>query len=177
MVECNWVLPTKGGPMLFFILVLAASLVLATFFGHIIHWSLHQRWTGPAHRGHMEHHLELYPPTSLVSNSYKAAKWHHRGPVLFTPAFLVILGATWGLTSALSVPLWVTVTFGVTMLVFGLFNDFVHDSFHVENHILQRVVPDYDRMRERHFIHHCNMRRNFGIVSFVWDIVFGTFKE
>lgn len=162
--------------MLLFFIVLFVSIVLASLFGHGIHWALHQRWLGPAHRGHMEHHLQLYPPSSLISTAYKAAKWHHRGPVLFTPAFLVILGAAWGLSSALGAPLWIAATFGAVMLVFGLFNDLVHDSFHVDSHFLQRALPDYARMRERHFIHHRNMRRNFGIVSFVWDRVFGTLK-
>lgn len=163
--------------MLNFIFALIISLILSSLFGHAIHWILHQRWSGPAHRGHMEHHLELYPPTSLTSPAYKAAKWYHQGPVLFTPAFLILLGAACGLTYTLVIPTWLTITFGLTMFTFGLFNDFMHDSFHIEHHFLHNLVPGYDKMRERHFLHHRNMRRNFGIVSFFWDRVFGTFRE
>ena len=166
----------KEGLLVSFILVLLVSVLLASVFGHGIHWMLHQRWAGPAYRGHMEHHLELYPPSSLTSKAYKPAKWYHRGPVLFTPGFVIILAATWGLTSVLTMPLWVTVTFGVVMLVYGFGNDWIHDSFHITDHWLNRYAW-YGRLRELHYIHHRNMRRNFGIANFTWDRVLGTFRE
>jgi len=160
-----------------FLLTLLTSIVIASFLGHLTHWAIHQRWSGPAHRGHMDHHLKQYPPTSLTSmGKYKSAKWYHSGPFLFTPVFLIILAAAGGLAYTLEVPLWAVATLGVTLLTYGLGNDWVHDTFHVQDHWLSQFSW-YRRKREEHYVHHRNMRRNFGIVSFTWDRVFGTYKE
>lgn len=153
-----------------------ASVVVATLIGHVVHWMLHKRWSGPFFRGHMEHHLDHYPPGALVSPAYKVPKWHRSGPVLFTPAFLIIVAAAGGLTYLLSLPLALMVTFGVTVLLFGLLNDAVHDSFHVEKSVFHKL-PGFASMRASHFLHHHNMRKNFGIIVFAWDRVFGTFRE
>lgn len=158
-----------------FLVVFLFSLFVATLLGHCIHWSLHRKWTGPAHRSHMEHHLVLYPPESLTSKAYKKAKWYHSGPFLFTPAFLIILGAAWGLTCLLGLPFWALLTFGATLASYGFFNDWAHDSFHVDGHVLERLST-WRRLRNLHFIHHVDMNKNFGIVNFAWDKVFKTFK-
>jgi len=42
-----------------FAITLIASLIVASFFGHVVHWLIHQKWMGPAYRGHMEHRLHL----------------------------------------------------------------------------------------------------------------------
>lgn len=63
------------------------------------------------------------------------------------------------------------------MIIVGLIHDVVHDSFHVKKHFLSRVIPTYEIMRRYHFIHHVNMKKNFGIYSFVWDRIFQTFKS
>jgi sterol desaturase/sphingolipid hydroxylase (fatty acid hydroxylase superfamily) len=150
-----------------------ASLVIASFFGHVIHWALHQRWTGPAHAGHMEHHLDLYPVGKLTSDKYLAAKWFHRGPLLFTPPLLVILGAASGLLCLVGAPLWMVGVLGPVLVGYGLVNDYFHDSFHLRKHWLNRYKW-YKRLRRLHFLHHHNMTVNYGILSFVWDRVFGT---
>lgn len=159
-----------------FLLVLAVSLVVSSLFGHFIHWAIHQRWSGVFYRSHMEHHLELYPPGNLLSGVYKKAKWYHRGIFLFTPAFLVILGTAGGLMWWAGAPIWMLVTFGATMLGFGLLNDFVHDSTHIWNHWLG-MFKWFKRARRAHFAHHRNMKKNFGIFYFGWDKLFGTYRE
>jgi len=162
--------------MLSILALIFIAIVLATFIGHMIHWALHKRWSGRFYTGHMEHHLEHYPPWSLISQKYKMPKWHHSGPALFTPAFLIIVAVAGGLTWLLSLPLVLMVTSGVTILAFGLLNDVVHDAFHLEKSWMHQI-PGFDKMRARHFLHHHNMRKNFGIVTFVWDRVFRTLKD
>lgn len=159
-----------------FLLVLFASLVIASLFGHLIHWVIHQRWSGPFHRSHMEHHLELYPPGDLLSETYRASKWYHSGTFLFTPPLVVILAVTGGLSWWAGVPLWALVTFGTTLVGFGLLNDFVHDNSHVRGHWLNRFAW-FRKARDIHFVHHRNMRKNFGIFYFGWDKLFGTYRE
>lgn len=156
-----------------FLAVLIASIVTASFFGHVIHWLLHQRWTQIFHRAHMEHHLELYPPGKMTSDTYKAARWYHRGPLLFTPPLILILGAAGGLLWWAHAPLWCLGVFGVSIIGYGLLNDYFHDSFHVRRHPWNRYKW-YKQLRILHFVHHHQMDRNFGIFNFIWDRIFGT---
>jgi hypothetical protein len=162
--------------MLPFLVTLVASLILASFFGHVVHWLIHQEWMGPAHRGHMEHHLDLYPPGKLVSDRYLAAKWYRSGPLLFTPPLLLILGAVGGLMWALGLPLWTVAVLGVCLVGFGLVNDYFHDSFHIRKHPLNHFKW-YKRLRRLHFQHHYDMTVNYGIVFFDWDRVFKTWHN
>lgn len=160
---------------MWFAVVLLASLVLAAFLGHVVHWSLHQRWSGIFNRGHMEHHTKLYPPGDLLSDAYRKAAWYNNGIFLFAPAFLVISIVLVLLTWALGAPAWVTITMCGTILWFGLANDLVHDAFHVRDHWLERFSA-FREWRRLHFIHHSNMRSNFGIYVFVFDRVFKTMR-
>lgn len=162
--------------MLSFLVIVALSVVVAALLGHLVHWLLHQRWTGPFYRGHMEHHLDHYPPKRLTSHEYLVPKWHRSGPVLFTPAFLVISAAVGGLTWALNVSHWLSVAFMLGILAFGLLTDAIHDAFHLESSWRHRF-PGFARMRARHFGHHRNMRKNYGIIIFAWDRALGTLKD
>lgn len=157
-----------------FVTVFLASLIIGSFFGHLVHLIIHQPWSGPAFRGHMSHHLELYPPGDLVSDRYRTAKWQNSGVFLFTPPFILILGAVGGLLWWLGAPLWVTVTFGMTMLAFSLANDFIHDASHIRKHPLRRFRW-FKRLCVMHYIHHHDMTKNYGIVNFTYDRIFGTF--
>jgi sterol desaturase/sphingolipid hydroxylase (fatty acid hydroxylase superfamily) len=155
------------------LLILAFAVALGSLAGYWIHRALHQPWSGPFHRGHMEHHLEIYPTTRLTSDRYEVKKWYNSGPVLFTPGavLLLILGA--GLTWMLNVSLWHFITFGVGLVGFGLLNDWVHDAFHLRDHVLKNLSY-FRKLRRLHFLHHFNMERNYGIVSLHWDAVFKT---
>ena len=157
------------------VLIAVASLLCASLFGHFVHWMIHQRWMGPAYRGHMEHHCELYPPGELVSNTYRKAKWFNSGTFLFTPPLLVIIGLVSGCASMFELPAWIMAVFSVVLVTFGFTSDVVHDSFHVTGHVLERVAW-FQHAREKHFAHHNNMKRNFGIVFFGWDKLFKTYE-
>jgi sterol desaturase/sphingolipid hydroxylase (fatty acid hydroxylase superfamily) len=156
--------------------VLLGSLVIASFFGHVIHWALHQRWSGAFNRAHMEHHQELYPPGRLTSIEYRAAKWQHRGALLFTPPLLIILATFGGLLWWAGAPPWAVWVLGGCLVGFGLLNDYVHDAFHVRRHWLQRF-KHYRAVRILHFVHHHDMGCNYGIFWLGWDKVFGTLKS
>jgi hypothetical protein len=153
--------------------VLFASIIVASFFGHLVHWSLHQAWTGPAHRGHMAHHTVHYPPGNMVSETYRTSHWSQSGTLLFTPPLLIILGALGGLMWWAGAPLWAVGVQGVAMVSFGLLNDFMHDSYHVRKHWLLRF-RGYRHLRKMHFLHHHDMTINLGIVNHAWDRAFGT---
>lgn len=158
------------------LVTLFISLFISTFFGHAIHWSLHQRWSGVFNRAHLEHHLSLYPPGKLVSDRYRQAMWFHRGTLLFTPPLIVILGAACGLLWLVSAPLWLACVLSPVLVGYGLANDYVHDSTHIRKHWLNRFSW-YKRVRKLHFIHHRDMTVNYGVITFIWDRVFGTIPK
>lgn len=162
--------------VLLFFVVFLVSLLLSSFFGYWIHRALHSKWLRLLNRGHLEHHLEHYPPGRLISDEYRHAKWFNSGPFLFTPPLLVLLAVTGGLLWLFGLPLWMLGVFGATMVGFGLINDAIHDSFHLSGTWL-RHFKFWGKLRAQHFAHHHDMKRNFGIVSFEWDKLFKTHKE
>jgi sterol desaturase/sphingolipid hydroxylase (fatty acid hydroxylase superfamily) len=148
-----------------FLLWVAGAYVAVSFFGYWVHRALHAPWSGVVHRGHMRHHLDLYPPGRLVSPRYDHARWWESGTFLFAPPLAIVVvaallaGAPWYAAAA--------------MLGFALLSDAVHDGFHLDRPGLQRFAA-YRRLRGAHFAHHLNMRRNYGILTLVWDRLFGT---
>jgi len=149
------------------------SIVVGSLVGYFVHRALHKPWAGPLYKGHMEHHLEVYPKDRLTSETYELKKWYHSGPVLFTPAaiVLILLG---GLTCwIVGVSLVDFAAFAGGLVAFGFLNDYVHDSMHLRRHWLQRFRY-YRKLRRLHFMHHVDMTRNFGIVAMQWDDVFKT---
>lgn len=150
-----------------------ASYLVTSFLGYIVHWMMHQRWAGPLRVAHMAHHIVLYPPKNLMSESYRSA-----GSSSSVWTFLAVLIPLMLLPVALAlggvISLWSAGLAVIAMALVGITNDIIHDSFHVIDHPLSKVIPGYKRMQELHFVHHRNMKRNFGIYSFVCDRLFKT---
>lgn len=158
------------------VLVGLITYLLTSLLGYVVHWAIHQRWTGKAYRAHRAHHIDLYPPGKLISDTYRSAgdqSTVYTFLLAFTPLLLAPV-AFWLLG-------WFSMIQAVTavgaMGLVGLLNDVIHDSFHIRSHWLSRVIPYYNRMRQLHFIHHTNMKRNYGIYSFIWDKLFRTYKQ
>jgi len=131
---------------------------------------------GAAHLGHLEHHLQKYPPSNLLSKIYRKVKWYKTGSFLFLPplAFVVFCGVV--LLCHLGLGTCHLVTFVVTMVTFGIVNDYVHDATHIEGHFFERMTW-FRRLRIKHMVHHRDMKRNYGIVFFGWDRLFGTYDK
>ena len=155
-------------------LVSALTFVFATLFGHVLHWMIHQPWTGRLYRAHRAHHFDLYPPSDYTSDKYRGAG---TDSTVFTFALLgaplVLFPAAAGLLG------WVPVSWSIacvlTLLAVGFLNDYIHDSFHLNRHWLHGY-DFYKRMDDLHYHHHVDTSKNFGIFLFVWDRVFGTFE-
>ena len=165
--------------MIAILLTFLISYFAVTLAGYLIHWSLHQKWTGQFHKSHMTHHLELYPPDDFTSTTYR-----HAGKDS-TPKFFVILASPF-----IILPILLTV-FGVLpwhlllIILFmeglmGFFHDYIHDGFHVNGHWMARVPVFRVIFRKwvvLHYIHHVDMEKNYGIFLFHWDKIFRTFRR
>jgi sterol desaturase/sphingolipid hydroxylase (fatty acid hydroxylase superfamily) len=166
--------------MVGFVLTILGSYIATTLFGYIVHWSLHQKWAGSFNQSHMTHHLKLYPASDYLSDKYRDAGkdstpkffFFAALPTLILPVILLhFLGVlTWGLTI-----LAMCVMFGV-----GLMKNYLHDAFHIRNHVLTKVPVIktwFNNLVRLHYYHHVDMSKNFGISTFLWDRVFKSFTK
>lgn len=160
--------------MLEFILISILVFFATTLFGHVTHWSLHQKFTGRLNKSHMTHHLILYPISNYMSNQYRDAGKDNTVrifalasvPMLSIPILLLLFGKI-----SLFIALWSM----VEMIILGLLHDTIHDSFHLHKSIWKKF-PGYKRWGKYHYLHHVDMQKNFGIFNFFWDRVFRTIK-
>ena len=127
----------------------------------------------------MAHHLKMYPPSDMLSDTYRSAGkdstvWIFA--VLSLPVVAIpVVAWLFGLVSLSTA----VIVLG-EMLLFGWLHDHVHDSFHVRGHWLRRV-PLLNKLHAKfeklHFVHHVDMSKDFGIFFSLWDKLFGTFKD
>lgn len=143
-------------------------------FGYWGHRALHQSWTGPLNEAHMSHHLKLYPPSDFSSNEYRDAgkdstTWTFLGaglPLLLSPVVACILGFIGILTG-----IWLA----TVISVIGLMHAYIHDWLHLNMHWFHRI-PGAKHLIEIHRVHHIDMSKNFGIFTFFWDRIAGTYE-
>lgn len=155
------------------------SFLITTLFGHISHWSFHQPFSGSIHKAHMTHHLKLYPPSDYLSETYRQAGGDSTPKFFIMVALPLILAPIilW-LCGIFSAPIMITVL-TVESLV-GLSHNYFHDAFHIRGHWLYKIKGFrnlFSRWTALHYLHHVDMNSNFGIVSFFWDRIFGTYKN
>jgi sterol desaturase/sphingolipid hydroxylase (fatty acid hydroxylase superfamily) len=150
--------------MIAFLLTIIIAFFVTTLFGHVLHWSLHQKWMGLFNKSHMVHHLKKYPASDFYSEVYRDA-----GKDKSTYVGVFILGSVCLTITALS-----------TLFFVGWLHNYLHDSFHITNHFLGKIPlfnKLFDRWIKLHYQHHVNMQTNFGIFTFHWDKLFKTFVD
>lgn len=156
------------------VIATVTTFLFGTLMGWLIHWVLHQRWSGPLYRSHMAHHLKHYPPKKLLSETYRNAG---KDDALFV--FAPILGVAFGwwclVLSQFHVAWWVHVIVIGQGLLIGALHDYTHMAFHLEGNWLHQFKW-FKKLQTLHFMHHWNVRKNLGIVWFGWDRLFKTFR-
>lgn len=155
------------------------TFLVSALFGYVVHWSLHQPWTGRFNNSHMTHHLTLYPPTDYLSDKYRNAG---KDNTLFTFAVaaipVVALPIVLGVIGIL--PIALVITAEVVMIVMSFLHSYLHDSFHIRSHWLTRIPvirKPFNRWVHLHWLHHVDMQTNFGIFAFFLDKLFQTYWE
>ena len=74
-----------------------------------------------------------------------------------------------------SAPWWIYVVFLIESALIGGLNEYIHQAYHVSNHWLDRYSW-FRSVRAKHWAHHLNLKRNYGIFWFGWDRIFRTMK-
>lgn len=148
--------------------VLVFGMFFGEFIGYWIHRLLHVKWTGPLYRAHMAHHLKAYPPGDLFSLQYRTVGFES------TTYRFIVAGVGLAILFFIFTPLWFSGPMAFCMAFLGWLNSYIHDSTHVAGHPLERF-PLFNRLRALHVIHHIDMSKNYGIITFVNDRLFKTY--
>ena len=159
------------------LLTILISYIISSFFGYVIHWSLHQSWAGFFNKAHMTHHQVLYPPSDFTSEKYRHAG-KDSAPKFFALATLPIILLLLILLLVGILPLPLLITCWTVIGVMGFSHDYIHDAFHLRNHWMSRIPVLRDifaKWTQLHYLHHVDMSKNFGIFIFHWDHVFRSF--
>ena len=142
----------------------ATSVDLAGYWLH--RWA--HRPSSPLYKAHMTHHVVHYPARDFFSTKYRSARSDS----------LALWFAPFGLAYALIV-LLVGFDHTTAILLGGAATAVASSVLHDKTHISGSVVWHTWGLRGiavRHHSHHFKMRRNFGIISPVWDVLFRTRK-
>jgi hypothetical protein len=163
--------------MLAILLTALITFFVGSLFGYVVHYSLHQKWTGAFNNAHMTHHLRLYPPQDYVSDKYRNAGkdntvWIFGAAAVPVVAVPILLGVCHIL------PLPLVITSLIVMALMSLLHSYLHDSFHIRNHWLYYIPVIgmiFTRWVHLHWLHHVDMKTNYGIFLFHWDHLLGTY--
>lgn len=120
-------------------------------------------------RRHIFDHHRIYSTTHLVAKQYSDDE-RSLTPYYLIPSVAVILALACVLPTA---PL---IAFSAMMLASYAAHAYVHEHYHLERSWLNRWAW-FSKRRQLHYIHHRNTRRNFAVIDFFWDRLFGTFES
>lgn len=152
------------------------ALSLGSFASYFIHWTMHQPWSGPFYRSHMQHHLVHYPVGHFFSlDRYRSSGWSS-GWLTFTPVMLAVGAGVYILLGTLHIDAGFRCALIGFLGIVGWMHGYVHDAFHVRLHWLGRFRW-FRRLRVLHGPHHVDMNKNLGILWFTWDRIFRTFQR
>jgi sterol desaturase/sphingolipid hydroxylase (fatty acid hydroxylase superfamily) len=153
------------------ILTLVCGYFVIQLSGYWVHRSLHHPVLRRAHRAHAHHHLVLYPPDKLLQSSYISPPWYDLPIFYYLPASLCLVGLAFYL-----LPMFLALLLVGELMLLGWLNDYLHAAQHIEGHWLERFHW-FQVSRQRHFLHHFDEHKNFGIFSWESDQLFRTYQR
>lgn len=171
--EDNDLLQTAPGlilELLLFITTAVATHLVVSFSQTVFHYSLgHHRIGGKLFRNHINFHHTYYSKDHLVSPKYLADEGNNT-PYFLIPVLLV------GACSYLLLP---TAHFVVQVFACAI-SFYAHvlfdKEYHVEGSRLLRFAW-FRRKQALHFVHHRHANKNYGVIHFFWDRMFGTYRR
>ena len=151
------------------LLILVIGAVLGDGLGYAIHRWIHSPKSGKLYNSHMTHHKKLYPITNFYSVKYRNPG-NDNTVFSFAKFFIAIT-----ILMFLLLPHKIALIFAIEFIVVGVINDYFHTQVH-----LKRTRWDnykwFQKLEQRHWQHHKDMGKNYGVVTFVWDRLFRTLK-
>jgi len=165
-------------------LIVFFSILYTELVGYIVHRLLHANRLGMLGKLHLEHHLVHYPANgTMKSEEYlharKTKSWIEKvGWEWIIPITTITIPVSI-LLMLLGVPLqYMAAGVMVSLLWTWACFDYVHKVFHLKNVWIEKnyiFKSWFKETRKLHFIHHNNMKVNFGITFFWFDKLYETF--
>ena len=161
--------------MIYYVLMFIFISFLGTFLGYVFHTMFHKPWSGRFYKAHMTHHEKLYPVNDFLSDEYRdpgkdntvwlfLLMFSPLAPILFALVFYSIIPLPMGIMAL------------IEMILIGWVNNNMHNGFHLRKSRWDKF-KFYARLRKLHYQHHIDMNSNFGIYSYMWDRIFGSFID
>src|SRR5256885_11330697 len=119
------------------------------------------------HRIHMLEHHGIYSGDALVADTYSDEE---KSATAYDAAPAVALGGA----AYATLPLDIFVVLVAALSASYAAHVYVPTQYQL-NHSWLRRFGWFHRKRELHFVHHRDASKNFGVIEFVWDRVFGTY--
>lgn len=152
------------------LLVLIVGFFAFEAVGYGVHRFLHHHWAGRLNRAHLNHHQQQYPPERFLSDRYRSAG---ADSTLYPFA---VGGLALAVVLFSCLPWAYALALTLELAAVGAANNYVHDATHVRGHWLARF-RFFRRWRNLHRVHHADMTRNYGIVTFFTDRALRTHQE
>ena len=160
--------------MILLILIVVFTFIYGSMIGYFIHWLLHTEISDRLTKSHDVHH-KLYTVDNFESDTYRDAKKNDSAWVFIPIITVAIILACVPLLLICKV-WWIYPPILIMGVLVGWLNDAIHEAFHIKSHWLNKYAW-FRHLKHLHMQHHIYPKKNMGIIWFLPDRIFGTFKK
>lgn len=156
------------------ILVYTATLVLTHYIASFIQAFLHRvvahrKFGGILRKNHLRYHHAIYSRNVMVSEKYIDEEKS-------LTIYYVLPAAIVASIDYLLLPLDIFLIHVSSLGLSFYAHVYVHVQYHLKDPWLKRF-DWFNRKQALHILHHRNGSKNFAVLEFLWDRVFGTFQS
>ncbi len=147
------------------------SWYLYHFIEYLLHYLSHRRYSGFMYKIHRNHHIIHYPVNKLMDKKpYKTGYYYGLPDGIFAhgPIMISIFIISYNILNT-----YIFLNLSLRIILLILISDYIHTNIHINGSYLEK----YDwflKLRERHFYHHKNIKKNINIIDNNLDIIFKT---
>lgn len=165
--------------LLILIVILFSTFIIGSFAGYMLHLFMHTRFPRIPYlrrisKSHNVHH-SLYTIRDFESEEYRSAG-KDDSVFVFVPIITLAIGlmclAFWFAFQAW----WIYPVILAEGIFIGWLNGKLHECFHIKNHWLNKY-SQFKKLKKTHWLHHKYPKMNHGILWFVPDRLFDTFRK
>ena len=156
------------------IAVYAVTLILTHYIASFIQASLHcvvahRKFGGVLRKNHLRYHHAIYSKNVMVSEKYideeKSLTIYYVLPATIIASIDYLL-----------LPLDIFLIHVSALALSFYAHVYVHVQYHLRDPWMKRFEW-FNRKQALHILHHKNGSKNFAVLEFLWDKVFGTFQS
>ena len=152
-----------------YLAMILLSHYIASFVQISLHYVLgHRTLGGLFHQRHVYEHHGIYSGSALLSETYSDKEKDASVYYIIPAALLVSL-------AYLTLPLDLFIVHVLSLATSFAAHVYLHHQYHLRSPFLKRFGW-FQQKRRLHLLHHRDMQKNYAVIEFGWDRVFGTFQ-